>query len=196
MPALLLRPRPRWTWPLAWSLAALVVALALAIPESWWWLLVPDRPILVTRAAGPAPALRLLELEVITPPPVIEAAPERPQDRPRPEPPLDPDWWTRGWNARIVGDLPATGPALPDSLLPRPLLELLGARAALDLVLSQPDSVVQAQLWWLVEEERLARDDLDGLFTAVARARSYADKMSREAAMYDEFLLETVPVPR
>ena len=45
---------------------------------------------------------------------------------------VDPDWWTRGWQARIVPARPSLRRALPDSLLPRPLLGAL--RAALMLI--------------------------------------------------------------
>ena len=197
MPALLPRDRSCWTWPAAWSAAAVLLLAALLVPEAWWWLLVPDRDLGRGRAREPAKGLELLDLEILRTPPEIVVSPDpRREDRPAPEPPLDPAWWTRAWNTRIVADLTTSPRALPDSLVPRPLLDILGARGTIELVLARPDSSVRAQLWLLVQEEKLACQDLDGLFSAIAKARAYADLKSREAAMYDEFLLETVPVPR
>jgi len=189
--------RPRWTWPVAWSITLVLGIGAMLVPESWWWLLIPDRDLEHRRGQVSPPAMQLVELEVVAPPPEIAAVPDpEPEDETEPEIHLDPDWWTRSWSARIVSDFAPAHAAVPDSLLPRPLLDILGAQATVDLVLSQPDSAVQARIWWLVQEEELTRDDLDGLFSAIARARAYADMRQREAAMFDEFINETVPVPR
>ncbi len=196
MSALLPHRPPRWTWPVAWSTAALLVLAALLVPESWWWLLVPDRDLGRHAASEVPTVLELMDLEIQFPPPEVVVTPEPDTlKRPEPEPHVDPDWWTHSWNARIVADM-APAQTLPDSLLPSPLLDILGARATVELVLMQPDSLVQARIWWLAKEERYTRDDVDGLFSAIARARAYADMKQREAAMFDEFINETVPVSR
>jgi hypothetical protein len=196
MTALLPRRSWPWTWPLAWSGAALALLAFVLAPAAWWWPLTARRGLGRVREPALPPHLHLVELEVLRAPPAIVATPAEPPQRRPPAVHVDPAWWTRGWNARLVPWAAATPPAVPDTLLPRPLLDLLGARAGLDLVLAQPDSAVEARLWWLAEEERLGRDDLDGVFSATARARALADLKSREAAIFDEFILETVPVPR
>jgi len=187
--------RPRWIWPATAAGTLLLLGLALLVPEAWWYLLVPDRPLRALHTAGPEITFEGANVEVIAPPPVIETLPADERTAPLPPPP-EPDWWTDAWNVRIDADLGRRAPALPDSLIPAPLRELIGAQATVALILAAPDSVVEARLWQLVEEERLGRNDLDGLFAAIARARAYADLKSREAAMYDEFIFETVPVPK
>ncbi len=186
MPALLPHDRPRWVWP-ASLLATLVLGiLALFVPEAWWWLLVPDKTLRApAREITPA-AFELVELEIRRPPPVIETASG---DAVVSEEPVfvDTDWWNRAWEYRIEADLSRAGTAIPDTLLPAALLEIYGAGATLDLILASPDSVVEARLWQLVQEDELRRDDLDGVFAAIAKARAFADLKAREAAMYDEF---------
>jgi len=176
----------------------LLLWLATLVPASWWALLVPDQPLRATVAAGPEVDFMIEDLEVGPAPPAIEIAGAGEEPAP-PARHLDPDWWTRAWNARIVFDrlpAPAPAPALPDTLVPPVLVGLLGLEASREFILAAADSVVEARLWQLVQEERLRLTDLDGLFTAIARARAYADMKSREAAMYGEFMFETVPVPR
>jgi hypothetical protein len=187
--------RPTWVWPTAWLAAGLLLVAATLVPEAWWWLLIPDRDARAPATAALDDAMELVELDVMPPPPPVEAAPDPPPDAgPPPEVLLDQDWWHRAWNLRIADDVAPRRPTLPDSLVPLPLLALYGASASVDLILSQPDSVVQARLWWLVQEEQLTLDDLDGVFSAIAKARAFVDLKSREAAMFDEFIFETVPV--
>jgi len=194
MPALVSRDRPRWTWPVAWSLALASLVLVALLPQRWWNAVWPDGRLAARATEPPPAAFELVELAPGRPPSPIESD-ESPPTAPTPPRAPEAAWWEVGFRARIVADF-AAPPVLPDSLLPRPLLELWGARATTELILAAPDSAVHAQLWWLVQEERLAASDLGGLFTAIARARAYADLRSREAAMFDEFLNETVPVPR
>ena len=198
MSALLPHHRPGWIWPSAWFAAAVLVVLATLVPHAWWWLLIPDRNLTDSSPSSFGPTFELVELEVVAPPPVVLVTRDLEKTDPlAPEPHLDPDWWTRSWDARIDADLARRRSTLPDSLLlPQPLLDIWGAQATVELILAQPDSVVQARIWRLVQAEELTRDDADGLFSAIARARSYADMKSREAAMYDEFIFETVPVPK
>ena len=195
MPALLHQPRPRWIWPSAWLTAVVLLVLTSLTPEAWWWLLLPARDL--TGAPPPTfnPVFELVELDVVAPPPVVVIDVEE-INVPADEPHLDPDWWNQAWNARIDADLGRRLAAQPDSLVFQPLLDIWGAQATVELILAQPDSVVQARIWRLVQTEALTRDDADGMFAAIARARAYADMKSREAAMYDEFIDETVPVPK
>ncbi len=166
----------------------------LAVPESWWWLLIPDgRP---AGEPGPSltPALELVDIEIRRPPPPVVRVPDDTPPRRTQEATVDAAWWTDAWNIRISADLAA--PAARDTVLSRPVLDLLAAGPSVDAILARPDTVIEARLWQLVQEHTLARDDARGIFTAIAKARAYADMKSREAAMFDEFALETVPVTR
>ena len=196
MPALLPHRRPDWIWPSAWFAVGLLVVLATLVPEAWWWLLIPDRDLTDSSSPIFGPAFELVDLEVAPPPPVVVVVDLERAEPLASVPHLDPDWWNHAWNVRIDADLGRRSAALPDSLLPQPLLDIWGAQATVALILAQPDCVVQARIWRLVQAEELTRNDADGMFSAIAKARSYADMKSREAAMYDEFIFETVPVPK
>jgi hypothetical protein len=188
--------RSRWTWLVSWATSAAILALLVAMPAAWWDAIWPDGVLRDhDQARRPARELALVEVEILRPRPPLRIEPEsRPRPRRDPLPP-DPAWWTQGWNRRIASDFSAPPTVVPDSLVPRPLIDLWGAQATVDLILAAPDSAVQARLWQLVEEEQLARDDLSGLFSAIAKARSFVDLKRREAAMYGEFGPEIVRVP-
>jgi hypothetical protein len=186
--------RPRPAWARAWVLTAAVLAAIWLAPTSWWERLWPDGRLRGVGAPAPAPPLVIQRVEIVTPPAVVEPVPADQPEAPRPEP--EPRWWTDAWNARIVADRASQRAAAADSLLPGPLRDLFGAQATVAMILATPDSVVTARVWRLVQQEQLSASDADGIFEAIARARAYADLRSREAAMFDEFLHETVPVPR
>ena len=194
MTALLSSRRPAWVWPASVAGAFLALLMLCLVPGAWWRLLwsghSPPRelPEHTFRAD-----LQIIELEPVRPPPPLAAATGADA---QPEIlPADPDWWWAAWHGRIEADWRSPA-ALPDSLLPAPLLAMLGVRATVDLILAAPDSLIEARLWWLVQTEDLTLNDLDGFYTAIARARAYADLKSREAAMFNEFQFETVPVTR
>jgi len=194
MSALLPHHRPPWVWPASLAGGALLLVVAMLVPASWWWLLIPDRELRHDQEAPAMLALQLMEEVVLPPPALVEEVMDI--EEPEEEPVLvDPQWWTHAWEARLESHHTYTT-LLPDSLVPTPLLDIYGAQATLDLILAAPDSLVQANLWQLVQEESLSRNDLNGLFSAIARARSYADMKQREAAMFDEFMFETVPVTK
>ena len=194
MPALMPRRPDASTWPLAWSLAAVWLLLMLAVPESWWWLLIPDRPAAGADAAPRLTVLELVDIEIRRPPPPVVRVPDDAPPPRAPAPPADAAWWTDAWNVRIAADLAA--PAAGDTVLTRPVLDLLAAGPTIDAILARPDSLIEARLWQLVQEHQLARNDARGIYTAIAKARAFADMKSREAAMFDEFARETVPVTR
>ena len=196
MPALLRPVRSRWIWPASFGGAALVLLLVFMMPVAWWRLLAPPRALHAACGRPDEPDLRIVELAVVRPIPEIREVLE---DRPLREPdslPLDPEWWQEAWHGRFADDLHAPAAASPDSCLPPVLAAILNSRADLDLILDAPDSVIEARLWRLAQVEKLTRNDLEGFYSAIARARAYADLKSREAAMYGEFLNETVPVSR
>jgi hypothetical protein len=194
MPAHLTTRQPAWTWPASLGGAVLVLLLLAAVPLSWWRALAFGPSLRERAAPAPVSDLRLLELPAVAPPPPVAAAPAQ-DPPPRDLPDQDAAWWRQAWDGRLAADLRPLR-ALPDSLLPPALVAVWGVRPTVELILATPDSAVAARLWRLVESERLTRDDLDGLFTAIARARAFQDLKSREAAMYGEFRFETVPVTK
>ncbi len=195
MGPLLTRTEPRWRWAAAGAVALAVLLALVLLPRSWWDAIWPRgrlRPV----AATPAPAaLTVVEVVTVPPPRAVAARPDSTMPTTA-GPVADAAWWDRAWHARVAADLAPPVRTLPDSLIPGFLRDLWGSRATVDLILAAPDSVVQARLWLLVEQERVAASDVGGLFTAIARARSFADMKSREAAIFDEFLPASVPVPR
>lgn len=184
---------PRWLWPVSCSLAATVLLALVAMPAGWWDALWPDGR-LRHRDAGRADRapLQLLSVAVVPARPPVRVA-DPADDPPPPTRWRDARWWDEAWNARI--EPLASPPALPDTLPPTPLRLLWGEQATVEFILGQPDSVVARRLWRLVQTEQLGRDDLDGMFSAIAKARSYADMKRREAAMFDEPGAEQIRVP-
>lgn len=153
----------------------------------------PDARPLTARVAAP-PAARVLELLTLAPAPpviVVEAVPGDARRRVLPELP-DAAWWDRAWEVRVTTGVFAA--ARRDTVVPWERLGALGLPTSLDLVLSVPDSALTARVWELVWEEKLSLSELSDYFRAIGRGRAYADLKSREAAMFDEFRYETVPV--
>ncbi len=199
MPALLPHDRPRWTWPASLAGAFVLLLAASLMPPAWWawWWPAPSARRAPPAADGTVAPIAWI---IVLPPPVVEARPRVDDPSPtadrRDEPWLPADWWQSAWSADTAIGRPRPVIDLPDAMLPAPLVLMLGTQATLDLILAAPDSAVAAVIWRLEQTASLSRDDRDGLYTAIARARAFADLKSREAAMYGEFLLETVPVTK
>ena len=199
MSALLPNDRPRWMWPASLAGALVLLVVAVLLPDAWWSWLWPSatggRP-----PVAPSPAGDPITWTIVLPPPVIEVVPEPADTAPATDDHdldwLPADWWQTAWHDAAAIGWPRRVIDLPDALLPVPLVVLMGTQATLDLILAAPDSAVAAVIWRLEQTASLTRDDRDGLYTAIARARAYAYLKSREAAMYGEFLLETVPITR
>jgi len=191
------RPRHRSQpiWLASWGFTLGLLVVLLLLPSSWWDAIWPDGR-LRGRAddARPDHEFELIELAVRRPPPVVEAVAERPHQPPPPALLPEAEWWSQAWNVRIDADL-GRRVALPDSLLPVPLVDLWGAQATVELIMATPDSVVNARLWELVSEEQLGRNDLSGLYSTIAKARAYVDMKRREAAMFNEFGSDQIRVP-
>jgi len=195
MGPLIVRTEPRWRWAAAW-VAALAMLLGLTLlPRPWWEAIWPRGRLRPVAAAEAPVAFSVVEVAEVRPPRTVLTRPDSTVPIAA-GPVADSAWWVRAWQARVAADFSPPVPALPDSLIPTPLRDLWGARAAVDLILATPDSVVRARLWLLVEAEDLAASDVAGLFAAIARARAHADRRSREADIFDEFLPSTVPVTR
>ncbi len=192
------RPRdhPRWLWPLSWLLCGLALACLIIMPARWWDAIWPAGRLRSRDAGRPSLAvLRLVDVEVIAPPADVTVVPDPPEQAEPPPPSREPDWWSRAWEVRVARDLVRDPVGPPDTLALAPLLELWGAGASVELILAQPDSVVDARLWQLVNEDALSRNDLSGLYSAIARGRAYVDMKRREAAMFDEFGRDQIRVP-
>jgi hypothetical protein len=196
MPALMPRPRPAWIWPSSLGAALCLLASLLLVPSAWWQRLWPGR---LPRSGDvrPAEAAAWPVIEVILAPP--DVAPIDEPSSPRPEPPADADWWWSAWResaapvAVAIRRRPAAAAGAPTV---DDLLRIPGVRPLVSAILAAPDSLVAQRIWRLEQTLELGRDDRAGLYTAIARARSYADLKSREAAMYGETTVLTVPVTR
>src|SRR6056297_624636 len=132
MGPLIVRTEPRWRWAAAW-VAALAMLLGLTLLPRPWWEAIWPRGRLRPEVAAVRPPRTVLTRPDSTVP--IAAGPV-----------ADSAWWVRAWQARVAADFSPPVPALPDSLIPTPLRDLWGARAAVDLILATPDSVVRARL--------------------------------------------------
>ena len=176
--------RPRPAWLLSWLITVGLLAALVLLPEAAWEAIWPDGRLRSRDGDEHAGhVFELVEVSVVRPlPPVVETIPDPPDDQRRPaRPEPEAAWWTQAWDVRIDADL-GRALVLPDSLVPAPLVEIWGAQATLDLILATPDSLLEAQLWQLVNEQQLGRNDLSGLYSAIAKARSYVDMKRRGPA--------------
>lgn len=107
----------------------------------------------------------------------------------------EPSWWTLAFEERAAADLGDRPAATAADTVPWALLGSTGLPAALEIVLAVPDSLSSARLWELGEEEALGLSPLRDFFHAVSRGRAFEDLRSREAAMFGEFVHESIMVP-
>ena len=185
-----------WKWPLCIGLAfGLVLATVYLVPSSW-----------IDAFFSPLSLAERLEREqgpgwlVLVPPPTVQMVPdldpdipEPPQDESRLQTHHDPDWWSKGWRVMTMDQEAATGsPAVPDSVVI--LLAALGVERDF-MSRARPDSVLAARLFMLQVEDSFKFDELKPYLIAMARARDYADIMSRAADMYDDFLRTQIMTP-
>jgi hypothetical protein len=91
--------------------------------------------------------------------------------------------------AAVVRDL---APAVPDSAAV--VLRALGLEDDF-LARVRPDSVMARRLQLLRQEDSFRFDELKPYLAAMARARDYADMMSRAADMYGEHLQSAIMTP-
>ena len=180
-----------WRWPAATAVALALLGGVLALPEAWIHRFFS--PLDLDRGTGTPPRPWL----VLSPPPVIEAAPahEPVRPRPEPEPPAPPaaDWWTRGWQVRVAEDVAvATAPTAEDSSLV--VLQALDLPVNLAM-LARPDSVLAARLLLMQREDGLRFDELKPYLHAMSRAAAYRDIQSRAADMYGDFLKMDIITP-
>ncbi len=188
------QPRPRSPWGACLGATIGLMALLLLVPGAWWqtlWRSTRQTPRELPRLAE-APAFTLLE---IAPPPSVEmVAPDADLARESPREVPDAAWWDRAWEVRIQDDL--LRHAAPSSAVTTPWAALgaLGLPTSLEAALTVPDSALAARVWELIWEDKVDLSHLADYFRAIGRGRAYADLKSREAAMFGEFLFETVPV--
>jgi hypothetical protein len=185
-----------WKWPLCIGLAFGLVFLAVyLVPRSW-----------INAFFSPLSLAERFEKEqgqswlTLLPPLTIQMVPDRQPEIP--ETPVDlsrllthhdPDWWSRGWRVMTMGQEAATGRAADvDSV--RILLTALGVERDF-MSRARPDSVLAVRLFMLKVEDSFKFDELKPYLTAMARARDYADIMSRAADMYDDFLRTEIMTP-
>jgi hypothetical protein len=188
------QPRPPSPWGACTLAAAAILVLLLLVPATWWqavWL----RTRLQPREAPPLSGRPDFVLLEIAGPQVVEVVPvmdKTVHDLPRELP--DAAWWDRGWEVRVqTGLWPDVMPAAPDTT-PWATLGALGLPTSLAAALTMPDSALTAKVWELVWEDKLSLREFADYFRAIGRSRVYADLRSREAAMFGEFIFETVPV--
>lgn len=190
------RPDP-WKWPACIGLTgAFFLALVFLVPASW-----------IAAFFSPLSLAERMDREqeaswmVILPPPQVEVVsdfhPEPPQPETPEDPPpqhQDPDWWSRGWviQASPEAVAPQGRQTAADSVAI--LLTALGVERDF-MTRAKPDSVLAAKLFILQVEDSFKFDELKPYLTAMARARDYADIMSRAADMYDDFLGREIMTP-
>jgi len=107
----------------------------------------------------------------------------------------EPSWWTRALEERAAADLRGQPAVTAADTVSWVGFGSTGLPAALEIVLTVPDSLLSSRLWELREEEDLRLSPLRDLFHAVSRGRTFADLKSREAAMFGEFVNESITVP-
>jgi hypothetical protein len=188
------RRQDPWKWPVTGLAVLLLLGGLLLVPAAW--IRSFFSPLDLREHEAERAGRRWL---AILPPPEIAVAPpdEPPPPAPqteRPRPPReDPDWWTAGWEVRageeIVRDL---RPAPPDSAVV--VLEALGLGADF-MMRVRPDSLLARRLVLLRQEDSFRFDELKPYLAAMARARDYADLMSRAADMYGEHLQSEIMTP-
>lgn len=189
------QPRPRSPWGACLLATVVLMAMLLLVPLPWWqtmWRSTRHAPR-QTAPLAEAPAFELLEIAA---PPVVEIVPSttEPSSHEVPREPPDAAWWDRAWEVRVHADLRrGAAPAVADTT-PWAALGALGLPTSLAEALTVPDSALAARVWELVWEDKVDLSRLADYFRAIGRGRAYADLRSREAAMFGEFLFETVPV--
>ncbi len=195
-PQVMLRHQPRPPSP--WGACALatvgLLVLLLLVPAAWWralWQRTRLQPRELPLVAE-LPDFALLE---IAPPPSVEVVvPTVARTREVPRELPDAMWWDRAWEVRVRSDLLRdAAPAVTDTT-PWAALGALGLPTSLAAALAVPDSALAARVWELVWEDKVDLSRLADYFRAIGRGRTYADLKSREAAMFGEFMFETVPV--
>lgn len=186
-----------WKWPVCVGLTFVLLAAVFLLPAGW-----------IHSFFSPLSLLERLQNEqetqwlTILPPPPVELVPDQktdptPKDQP-PEPPefyQDPDWWTAGWRVQTVTMESPPGPqgwTAEDSVAV--LLTALGVERDF-MARARPDSLLASRLFLLQVEDSFRFDELKPYLTAMARARDYADIMSRAADMYDDFLAMEIMTP-
>ena len=190
------RPDPR-KWPACIGLTvAFFLALVFLVPESW--ISAFFSPLSLAERMERA---RETSWMVIQPPPPVEMVsdldpelpqPETPEDPPPPH--EDPDWWSRGWMIQASPEAVAPRASLATGDSVAILLAALGVERDF-MTRARPDSVLAARLFILQVEDSFKFDELKPYLTAMARARDYADIMSRAADMYDDFLGSQIMTP-
>jgi hypothetical protein len=189
--------RDPWKWPACIGLTfALLLGVVFLVPASWieaFFSPLSFTERMERQRAGPWLA--------IMPPPVVESVTDRepvpPAADPEEDPPVDhrdPDWWSRGWviQATPRGSQDNSGKAADDSVTI--LLAALGVERDF-MARARPDSVLAARIFLLQVEDSFRFDEMKPYLTAMARARDYADIMSRAADMYDDFLRQEIMTP-
>jgi hypothetical protein len=188
--------RDPWKWPVCVGLTvAMVLMTAFLLPQRWINAFFSPLSLVerLQREQGP-------EWMVLLPPPPMEMVPDHQPDTPaprpdpaRPETHRDPDWWSKGWRIRTEPETPAAKPrAAADSVAI--LLAALGVERDF-MTRARPDSVLAARLFLLQVEDSFRFDEMKPYFSAMTRARAYADIMSRAADMYDDFLATEIMTP-
>ena len=184
------------SWPVCVGLTvAMVLMTAFLLPQRWINAFFSPLSLVerLQREEGP-------EWMVLLPPPPMEMVPDHQPDTPaprldpaRPETHRDPDWWSKGWRIRTEPETPAAKPrAAADSVAI--LLAALGVERDF-MTRARPDSVLAARLFLLQVEDSFRFDEMKPYFSAMTRARAYADIMSRAADMYDDFLATEIMTP-
>jgi hypothetical protein len=189
--------RDPWKWPACIGLTvALLLTVVFLVPASW-----------IAAFFSPLSLAERMEREragswlAVLPPPVVESVADREPVPPAPDPddvpPIDhrdPDWWSRGWVVQATPHGPEDNvrKAADDSVTI--LLAALGVERDF-MARARPDSVLAARIFLLQVEDSFRFDEMKPYLTAMARARDYADIMSRAADMYDDFLRQEIMTP-
>jgi hypothetical protein len=185
-----------WKWPVCIGLAfALVLGTVFLIPQHW--IEAFFSPLALDKGWENEQKTKWM---ILQPPPQVEILPDR-----RVEPPReleqtrkirvhqDPDWWVQGVAIRPLEVPRISGPeAVPDSVMI--LLAALGVSRDF-MTRARPDSVLASRLFMMQIEDSFKFDELKPYLSAMARARDFADIMSRAADMYDDFLRTEIMTP-